>query len=151
MEANDLHNYTYASLPRRLMAALYDWLLVLAVMMVLSVPVVALLDDSVTPGNGFYRIALMLIAAAFFIGFWSKGGQTLGMKAWRLQLTQLNGQPVGVQQAAMRYGWALASLLPAGLGFLWQVWDKDRLSWHDRLSGTTIRLLPERKKISPRV
>ena len=29
-----------------------------------------------------------------------------------------------------------ASWLALGLGFLWQLWDKDKLAWHDRLSGT---------------
>jgi uncharacterized RDD family membrane protein YckC len=29
--------------------------------------------------------------------------------------------------------------LPVGVGMLWSIFDEDRLSWHDRLSGTYLR------------
>jgi hypothetical protein len=31
------------------------------------------------------------------------------------------------------------SVLPLGLGLAWSVFDEDRLTWHDRLSGTYLR------------
>jgi len=146
MVERDLHNQMRAGFLRRLLAALYDWLLILAVMMVLSVPVVALLDDAVAPGNQFYRIALGLLAAAFFTGFWSRGGQTLGMKAWRLRLRNADGNPVDFRRSSARLLYACISLLPAGLGFLWVIWDRDGKSWHDRWSGTELELLPKQRR-----
>jgi uncharacterized RDD family membrane protein YckC len=146
MEDYDLHNLNSATFLRRLMAGLYDWLLVLGLMMVLSVPLVALLDDAVAPGNDFYRGALLFIAAGFFIGFWFFGGQTLGMKAWRLKLLRQDGTPADLQDAIIRFAAAIVAALPAGLGFVWQVWDKDNLSWHDRWSGTRLVLLPKQTK-----
>jgi len=35
-------------------------------------------------------------------------------------------------------------LLPAGLGWWWMLVDRERLAWHDRLSGTRIVLVPPR-------
>ena len=131
---------------RRLMAMIYDWLLVIAIMMVVSVPVVALLGDAVNPGNAWYRITMLLLAGAFFSGFWTVSGQTLGMRSWRLQLTDAHGGPVTLPRALLRFLCAGVSLLPAGLGFWWQWLDRDGLSWHDRWSGTRVRLLPKRRR-----
>jgi uncharacterized RDD family membrane protein YckC len=146
MEHTSLHNQQKAGCLRRLMASIYDWLLVIAVMMLLSVPAVALLDNAIQPGNNLYRSGLLVIAIVFFTAFWAHGGQTLGMKAWRLRLIQVNGSPVSYQRALLRFICACISALPAGLGFLWMLWDRDQLSWHDRWTGTTIVLLPKVKK-----
>jgi uncharacterized RDD family membrane protein YckC len=146
MDETALHNAPAASFTRRLMAGLYDWLLVLALMMVLSVPLVATDNEAVTPGNALYRLALIAIAAGFFIGFWSTRGQTLGMRAWRLHLTRYDGSPVSTQQAAIRFGAACISFLAAGLGFIWVLFSADNSSWHDRWSGTQIRQLPKQKR-----
>lgn len=145
MEAHNLHKLETAGFLRRLMSNLYDWLLVLAIMMVVSVPVVAVIDDAIAPGNAFYRLTLALVAAAFFIFFWSHGGQTLGMKAWRLKLVNRDGTAANTKAAAQRFIFACLALLPAGLGFVWLIWDRDKLSWQDRLSKTRVVLLPREK------
>ena len=149
METTGLHNLPpelpSAGFFKRLFAALYDWLLVIALMMVLSVPVVAPDNEAVTPGNPLYRAALIGIIALFFVGFWKTRGQTLGMRAWRLLLTDVAGQPVTLRQAALRFAFAWLSLLAGGLGFLWVLIDPDKLSWHDRWSGTRIRQLPKKE------
>jgi uncharacterized RDD family membrane protein YckC len=125
------------------MASVYDWLLVIGLMMLLSVPVVALLDDAIQPGNNLYRLGLAVVATVFFSCFWTYGGQTLGMKAWRLRLITTDGSPVSLRQALVRFFGACVSALPAGLGFWWLLWDPQQLSWHDRWSGTTIAVLPK--------
>lgn len=141
----NLHNTDLpaAGLIRRLLAAAYDWLLVLAIMMVGSVPIVALRDDAVDPGNFFYQFALLGLATVFFAGFWSYNGQTLGMRAWRLRLVQTDGQPPRFGQSVFRFLCAFISLAAAGLGFWWMLFDADRMTWHDRWSGTRIQQLPK--------
>ena len=146
MATTGLHNVPSAGFFKRLFAALYDWLLVLALMMVLSVPVVAPDNEAVTPGNPFYQAALIAVVALFFVGFWKTKGQTLGMRAWRLMLTDAEGNPVTWTQALLRFGCAWISLLAGGLGFLWVLIDRDNLSWHDRWSGTRIRQLPKQAR-----
>lgn len=144
MDTPNLHNLEHAGCVRRLIAAVYDWLLVIALMMLLSVPFVALLDDAIRPGNNLYRLGLLLVALVFFSGFWAHSGQTLGMKAWRLQLTTIDGFPVSYGQAILRFLCACIAALPAGLGFWSMLWDADQRSWHDRWSNTTIVLLPKK-------
>jgi len=139
-----LHKRANASFWRRLLAATYDWLLVIALMMVISTPLVAALDDAIKPGNTAYQFAMLVVAVAFFVGFWSRGGQTLGMKAWRLKLCQQDGSPVNSRQALLRFIYAAIALAPAGLGFFWMLWDPSGLTWHDRWSGTVIELLPKK-------
>jgi uncharacterized RDD family membrane protein YckC len=127
------------------MAGLYDWLLVLAIMMVASVPVVAITAAPVSPGQIWYRLALISVAAVFFIAFWTMGGQTLGMRAWRIKVVQSDGSKVNTTQAASRFACAIVSALVGGLGFVWMLFSREKLSWHDQWSGTRLILLPKSK------
>jgi len=47
--------------------------------------------------------------------------------------------------ATIRFFAAIVSWLPLGLGFFWQLWDAERLTWHDRLSKTRVVYYPRRK------
>jgi uncharacterized RDD family membrane protein YckC len=135
---------TTASLGRRFGAIIYDSLLLLALMFLGTLPFVAIRGgEPVDPGDIFYRLTLLLIAYFFFTGYWSIHGQTLGMQAWRLQLETLDGGKPGFAAVTLRFFAAIISWLPAGLGFWWQLWDKDGLAWHDRWSGTCLRHCPK--------
>ena len=145
MNETNLHKLPAAGLVKRLLAGLYDWLLVIALMMVVSVPAVVLLDDAISPGNAAYRSAMVTVALVFFVYFWINGGQTLGMRAWRLRLFSGDGEPVTLSQALRRFAAAWVSALPAGLGFWWALFDAEGRTWHDRWSATRIVQLPPRK------
>src|SRR5690606_10125575 len=77
---------------------------------------------------------------------WRRGGQTLGMRPWRLRL--VNGEDPGIapswRAVWVRYAVGTASLLLGGLGFFWALVDRDRLAWHDRASGTRLVRVPKR-------
>lgn len=141
-----------ASLPRRLAALVYDSLLLMALAMAYAAALLAikhaLLDLELGPSGraelgsaGF--VGLVLVLEAFYWFFWMRGGQTLGMRAWRLQLVNLEGGRVSLLQALVRGLVAPFSLLLLGLGFWWSLWDKERASWHDRASQTRVVLLPK--------
>lgn len=133
-----------APLPRRLGAILYDGLLVIALMFLATLPFIALRGgEPVEPGDTTYRITMLIVAWAFFIGFWTRSGRTLGMQSWRLQLETVDGQRPGIAAATIRFFAAILSWLPLGLGFLWQLRDPEQLTWHDRLSGTRLRYYPK--------
>ena len=132
--------------PRRFGAMFYDSLLLLALLMMLSYPYVWL-TGSAKPGlivKTLYQFYLLAICFFYFAGFWVRGGQTLGMRAWRMKLVHNNGGPVTWLIAFKRFAYAWLSLLGLGLGFLWIIYDRDRLAWHDRWSGTRLVLLPKK-------
>lgn len=106
------------------------------------------------------QIWLFLVVGAYFIWFWTHGGQTLAMKTWRLRLLTGEGQPVRAKQAAGRYllawlwflpglaiawllgaqGWMLV-VIPAANVFLWTLTaylDPQRQFLHDRIAGTKV-------------
>lgn len=135
-----------SGLLRRLGAILYDSLLVLALLFLATLPFIAMRGgEPVEPtGNLPYQITLVLVVFVFFVGFWSRTGRTLGMQSWGLQLETLDGQIPSVAQASIRFFAAIVSWLAAALGFLWQLWDKDKCTWHDRLSGTRLVHYPKK-------
>lgn len=132
-----------AGLLRRIGAILYDSLLLFALWFLATVPFIAIRGgESVDAGSGAlhvaYRVTLALVAYGFFVGFWTTRGRTLGMQSWGLQLEGPDGRVPGIGSATVRFLTALLSWAPLGLGFLWQLWDRDRLTWHDRLSRTKL-------------
>jgi uncharacterized RDD family membrane protein YckC len=84
------------------------------------------------------QLYCLLAPLGFFVGFWTHGGQTLGMRAWRIRLVTPQGGPVTTPQAIQRYFAAIFSWLIFGLGYLWIALDPAQRSWHDRLSGTRL-------------
>ncbi len=122
----------------RLAAMLYDSLLLLALWMIggfLYLPVTG--GDPVTPADPFFQLYLLAIAYLFFVGFWVHGGRTLGMLSWRLRLIDAaGGGPPGLGQASLRFVLAILSWLPFGAGYLWSLFDSERRTLHDRLTGT---------------
>lgn len=85
-----------------------------------------------------------LLAGTYAVVSWRHGGQTLGMRPWRLRVLAADGGRPGLRALAMRYAVGTLSLLPAGLGFWWAWLDRDRLAWHDRASGTRLVREPRR-------
>jgi len=134
---------TNANLGRRFGAIIYDSMLVMALLTMGTLPFIAVRGgEAVDTGTIPYQLTMLLITYLFFTGFWSRG-RTLGMQSWRLQLETFDGRRPGFSAVSVRFFAAILSWLPAGLGFWWQLWDKDGLAWHDRLSGTRLRYYPK--------
>ena len=134
-----------AGLMRRLAAIIYDMLLVAALLFIATIPFIALRGgEPVEVGdNTLYRVVLIIVVYGFFIGFWTRSGRTLGMQSWGLQLETRSGEIPSFAAASLRFFAAIVSWAPAGLGFLWSLWDKDNLAWHDRISGTRLVYYPK--------
>ena len=89
-----------------------------------------------------YQLFLFeIILLIFFTGFWLRGGQTLGMRAWKLKLVRTDGHPLRWTDALKRHFAAILSWLVLGLGFLWIFVDSEGLAWHYRLSNTRLILI----------
>ena len=138
----------------RVLAMIYDalpvlalWLLVGAVFTVGYTLAGHPVHENIRPFSALQWLEWLccwLIAGAYAVLSWRRGGQTLGMRPWRLRVTDPQGDPAATGALAKRYAWAALSLLLAGAGFWWAWFDRDRLTWHDRLSGTRMRRLEKR-------
>ncbi|HYW93370.1 MAG TPA: RDD family protein [Gammaproteobacteria bacterium] len=132
---------------RRLAAIFYDSLILLALLILATFPLMLFTHGRPIPaGTRAYTFYLLVVAWLFFAGFWTHGGQTVGMRSWRLRLATVDGEPVGWMRATLRFAAAILSWAAFGLGFLWQWLDPDGLCWHDRLSGTTLQFLPRQPR-----
>lgn len=128
---------------RRLAAMFYDLLLLLAILLVAIALALMFSRGTFTYHNPFFRTFIFLLSFAFYTWFWLHGGQTLGMRTWRLRVQQRNGAPITLWQAVLRYMAAIPSLVLGGIGFFWMLVDREKLTLYDRLSGTTLVVLPK--------
>lgn len=122
---------------------LYESLLLLAVVFLAGFVFVGLTHGV---GTGLVKLAFQLyligVVAAYFIWFWLHGGQTLAMKTWHLRLVGIDGQPVSLRQAVLRFFVAVPGVL-SGISVLWALFDRDRQFLHDRLAKTKIILIAD--------
>lgn len=86
------------------------------------------------------------MVAAFYLFFWWRRGQTLGMVSWRIRVTNQAGGPISLAQAITRFIAVFVSLAPLGLGFLWALLEPDGRTWHDRISRTMLVHQPKTEK-----
>lgn len=124
---------------------LYDAILVFALLMLATIPFIAIRGgESVEPADSLaLRFTMLAVIFSYFVGYWTWKGRTLGMQSWGIQLETADGNVPGPARATIRFLAALLSWAPAGLGFLWQLWDRDGLTWHDRVSKTRLRYYPK--------
>ncbi|WP_175775565.1 RDD family protein [Burkholderia anthina] len=153
------------SVRRRLAALLYEAVLLFGVVFFAGLAFGLVTQQR----NGLVHHNLLaawiaLVVGAYFVWFWTHGGQTLPMKTWRLRLESSNGRPLNAVHALVRYalGWlwflpplALHPLLglsvpvTLALAALWiAAWagaarlHGDRQFPHDRIARTRIVALP---------
>ena len=141
--ASDTATLKPAGLLVRLLAMFYDSLLLLSALLIATALALMVTKGTLSYHNPFFRTFLFLICFSFYAWFWLHGGQTLGMRAWRLRLQRFDGRAITVWQALLRFMVAIPSLAMGGLGLLWMLVDKDRLAVHDRISESTIVRLPK--------
>lgn len=131
-----------AGIGRRLAAMLYEAMLLFAILFFAG-----LVFHGAASGllggwsRHVFQAYLFLVMGLYLVWCWTRGGQTLPMKAWKLRLVRVDGAPVAAGQAILRYLLAWASLLAFGAGYLWALFDRDGQFLHDRLLGTRIVML----------
>jgi uncharacterized RDD family membrane protein YckC len=103
------------------------------------------LGAAVPPGTWWLLPSLVAVAMAYFCGFWVRGGQTVGMRAWRIEVVRADGSALGWPRAAARFAALLVAALPAGLGLWWSAFDAEKRGWHDRWTGTRVVRTPPRR------
>jgi uncharacterized RDD family membrane protein YckC len=108
---------------RRLACMVYEGVVLFGVVMIFGYLYSSLTQQRhALQGTTGLQVFIFVVLGIYFGWFWSRGGQTVAMKAWQLRLVDAQAQPVSQGRALLRYvlSWlwylpALASLHFAGL------------------------------------
>ena len=134
---------------RRMCAVFYDALLLLAVLFFATAIALPFNGGlSFSADQYYFSLYLFAITYCFYVWFWVHG-ETLGLKAWKIKLCNLEGDNVNLREATIRFFAAILSWGCLGLGFFWCLFDRNKRSWHDHLSKTQLRLVSDEKISSP--
>lgn len=134
---------------RRLGAMLYDALLLLALLMLATALLMPISQGAIEMDNVAYQLYLLSVVTGYFVYFWLRHGQTLGMRTWKIKLARADGQALTLGDTMRRLAFSVLSWLPLGLGFWWILFSHQRLAWHDRWSGTLLVMAISPIKESP--
>ncbi len=137
----------------RLAAIFYDTLLLAAVLFFAAMLVSPLLNlagmmdmnniDKIHPLVELpFQLYLLAVCYFYFALPWLRGGQTLGLKTWRVKLVSADDQSLTHQRLLIRFAVSIVSWACLGLGFWWSLFDSQRLTWHDKASKTVLVKLP---------
>ena len=150
-------NFPKAGVWKRLAAICYDFKLCIALIMVITMlyqqgilrliygaeALQAMADSKMLDIDPVLSTLLFFSVFAFFAKFWTHGGQTLGMQVWGIRIQNADGSAIDIWQALLRFLIAIFALLPAGLGFWWMLFDKQKRTWSDMYSGSDVVQLPK--------
>jgi uncharacterized RDD family membrane protein YckC len=131
----------------RLAAAVYDLLPLIGLWFVAAVLALAVtggrLDAHTLAGKFLVQGFALALSAAYFVVSWARGGQTIGMRAWRLRVVDASGANLHWLRALLRFVVALVSLAALGAGFWWALVDAQGRTWHDIVASTRMFRLPK--------
>jgi uncharacterized RDD family membrane protein YckC len=127
-----------APMADRLMAGIVDVALVMTAFLLFVLVFVA--STAHPPLGKPALLAAGALLAAFFILyqwlFFTYADGTPGMRYAKIALCTFEDENPTRQQMRRRIVALLLSALPVGLGFVWALFDDDRMTWHDRISRT---------------
>lgn len=128
-----------AHLGWRLLAMTYDALPCAALLFVGSIALLALHGGKPAASGtawGFVTLlAYWCVIGAYAVISWRRGGQTMGMRPWRLVVVNSEGKNASLKALSLRY--AIASL-SGGLVLVWCLFDTRKRGLHDIASGTLL-------------
>ncbi len=146
----------------RLIALVYDLLIVLAIMLVANMIGLLLTGGQLLDAQQHLRawwfpLFEAVCVGGYFVASWRRGGQTVGMRPWRIRVIDAAGGRPSLRQALVRLLAAAAPLLLMALAPLvglsaaawatlaaWALWfavallDRRARALHDLVAGTAV-------------
>ena len=124
----------------RLASLVYEMVLLVGILFLAALAFLLVATDaSAGWKRALFQLWLLSVLGIYFGYCWTRTGQTLPMKAWRLRVQRADGGGLlNWRQAAFRFVTACWTVAPLGLTFFWALFDRDRQFLHDRLAGTRI-------------
>lgn len=103
-----------AGLARRMAAFVYEGVLLFGVVFVAGYLYAAVTQQRhALQGQTGLQVFVFLVLAVYFVTFWSRGGQTVAMRAWHVRLVTASGAAVTPLRALARYLLAWLWFAPA--------------------------------------
>lgn len=135
------------SLLRRFAIINYDTLLLMAVSIAYGLVYIGI-NKIITQSEAdnakglLFQVGWLLSIFAFFCYFWMRGGQTTGMRAWRVQIVSVDGTAPSLSQCIVRFllaalGWAF---------FFTCFFHPQQQMLHDCWSNTQLILVDKHKQ-----
>lgn len=137
----------------RLVAYIIDAILVAVFMFVVVLVFGALVTGAAVSGSAGLAVgggillvlAVLGVAFLYFPFFWARGGQTPGMKVFRIRIVRdRDGGPISGGQALLRLLGYFVNGVVFYIGYVWILIDKRRRGWHDLIAGTVVIEDPRR-------
>ncbi|QPF74957.1 RDD family protein [Roseateles sp. DAIF2] len=101
-------------LARRMAAFIYEGVLLFGVVFVAGYLYSALTQQrNAMQGQHGLQAFLFIVLGIYFVWFWSRGGQTVAMKAWHIRVVDAQGRGLSQLRALARYVLSWLWFLPA--------------------------------------
>ncbi len=118
---------------KRILALVYDSLLIAAIVLFLSLLLVFINGGYPDSGSflSFIQFFILVFTGPIFYSyFWIVNkGQTTGMQAWKIKLVTTDETELNIKKTMLRCLISTISFACLGLGYLWILYNKDGLSW----------------------
>jgi uncharacterized RDD family membrane protein YckC len=137
----------FASHGGRLLAYIIDLIIVCIAIFSVSIVFGILLAGAAASRSGgaaiggglLWFLAVIVISVVYFPWFWTRGGQTPGMKVFHLRVVRdADGGPISTTSAVLRLVGYWVNGAVFYIGFIWIFIDKRRRGWHDLIAGTVV-------------
>ncbi len=133
-----------ASIWKRLLAFIYDALIVTALILIAGL-IASVLAQGEAPA-WLTQILILIIVSSYFWWSWCKGGKTAGMQAWRLRVVDMYGEPLTHCGALKRLILCVVTLAPSGLMLLTGWLSPSKQTLYDYISKTRVITDPKIQK-----
>ena len=99
---NMVNKYEKVGFIKNIIICVYDLMLLFSVLFFMSLPWMIVTSGEAVIGNIFYQLYLLIIILTYYLWFWIKHGQTLGMKSWKTYVLNTDNTKINIRQGLLR-------------------------------------------------
>jgi len=99
---NKVSKYEKIGFIKNIIICIYDLMLLFSVLFFMSLPWMIVTSGEAITGNIFYQLYLLIIILTYYLWFWIKHGQTLGMKSWKTYVLNTDNTKINIRQGVLR-------------------------------------------------
>ena len=99
---NKVNKYEKIGFIKNIIIFIYDLMLLFSVLFFMSLPWIIVTSGEAVTGNIFYQLYLLIIILTYYLWFWIRHGQTLGMKSWKTYVLNTDNTKINIRQGLLR-------------------------------------------------